>query len=124
MARPYSNDLRERVIDALNSGLSCRAVAERFGVSVSAVVKWSQRFRATGTVSPKRMGGHRPLALAAERDWLLQRINSETNVSLRRLQSELAERGIVVSYGAVWNFVHREGLSHKKNRGRDRAGPT
>lgn len=123
MARPYSDDLRERVIDALNSGLSCRAVADRFGVSVSAVVKWSQRFRATGSVSAKQMGGHRPFALATERDWLLERINSETDVSLRRLQSELAERGIIVSYGAVWNFVHREGLSHKKNRGRSRTGP-
>ena len=114
MARPYSDDLRERVLDALNAGLSCRAVAERFGVSVSTVVKWSQRFRATGSVSAKRMGGHRPFALTGERDWLRARIDSETDVSLRRLQSELAERGIVVSYGAVWNFVRREGLSHKK----------
>ena len=123
MARPYSDDLRERVIDALNSGLSCRQAADRFGVSVSAVVKWSQRVRATGSVSARRMGGHRPFALASERDWLLERINSETDVSLRRLQSELAERGTIVSYGAVWNFVHREGLSHKKNRGRGRTGP-
>ena len=97
MVRPYSDDLRKRVVDALNSGLSCRAVAERFGVSVSAVVKWSQRFRETGSVSPKRMGGYRPFALSRERDWLLERINSETNVSLRRLQAELAERGVVVS---------------------------
>ena len=123
MVRPYSDDLRKRVVDALNSGQSCRAVAERFGVSVSAVVKWSQRFRETGSVSPKRMGGYRPLVLSAERDWLLKRINSETDVSLRRLQAELAERGVVVSYGAVWSFVHREGLSHKKNRSRSRARP-
>ena len=124
MARPYSDDLRERVIDALNSGLSCRAVADRFGVSVSAVVKWSQRFRATGSVSAKRMGGHRPFVLTGERDWLRERISGETDVSLRRLQAELAERGIVVSYGAIWNFVHREGLSHKKNRGGVRTKPT
>ena len=124
MARPYSDDLRARVIDALNAGLSCRAVAKAFGVSVSTVVKWSQRFRATGSVSAKRMGGHRPFALAGERDWMRARINGESDVSLRRLQSELAERGIVVSYGAVWNFVHREGLSHKKNRGRGRTRPT
>jgi transposase len=111
------------VIDALNSGLSCRAVADRFDVSVSAVVKWSQRFRATGSISAKRMDGHRPFLLAGERDWLHERINSETDVSLRRQQSELAERGIAVSYGAVWSFVYREGLSHKKNRGCGRAGP-
>lgn len=70
------------------------------------------------------MGGHRPFALTSERDWLRDRISGETDVSLRRLQAELAERDIVVSYGAIWNFVHREGLSHKKNRGGVRTKPT
>ena len=57
MARPLSNDLRERVVGAVLSGESCRAVALRFGVAVSSVVKWSQRQRATGSVSPGQMGG-------------------------------------------------------------------
>ena len=55
MTRPYSNDLRERVVLAFAAGESCRAVASRFGVSVSSVVKWSQRYRATGSVSPGQM---------------------------------------------------------------------
>ncbi|MCS3740209.1 transposase [Rhizobium sp. BK661] len=56
MTRPYSNDLRERVIAAVVDGQSCRVVAERFDIAVSSVVKWSQRYRATGSVSPGKMG--------------------------------------------------------------------
>lgn len=119
MARPYSNDLRERVAEAARSGQSCREVAKTFKVSVSSVVKWSQRARATGTAAAKPMGGHRPFALRDERDWLLRRFNDEDDVTLRGLQSELAERSVIVSYGALWNFVHREGLSHKKKPVRD-----
>mgnify|MGYP006171473489 CR=1 FL=1 len=59
MTRPYSNDLRERVVAAVESGGSCRAVAARFGVAVSSVVKWHQRYRRTGSVAPGKMGGHR-----------------------------------------------------------------
>ena len=54
MARAYSLDLPKRVVAAVASGQTCRAVAERFGVSVASVVKWSQRFRATGSVGPSR----------------------------------------------------------------------
>lgn len=66
MTRPYSNDLRERVVLAFAAGESCRAVASRFGVSVSSVVKWSQRYRAMGSVSPGRMGGRRRRLLKRE----------------------------------------------------------
>ena len=64
MVRPYSLDLRERVVSAVEEGQSCRAVAETFGVSVASAVKWSQRFRTTGTAAAKPMGGKRPFLLA------------------------------------------------------------
>ncbi|MGH9807003.1 MAG: helix-turn-helix domain-containing protein, partial [Terriglobia bacterium] len=57
MVRPLSNDLRKRVVAAVAKGESSRAVASRFGVAVSSVVKWSQRYRATGSVKPGQMGG-------------------------------------------------------------------
>lgn len=122
MARPYSNDLRQRVVAAVRSGMTCRQVAEIYGIAVSSVVKWSQRERATGSVAAKPMGGHRPVILTGERNWLLGRINApDSDVTLRGLQAELSQRGVVVSYGTLWNFMHREGLSHKKNRIRERA---
>jgi len=123
MVRPYSLDLRERVVAAVESGQSCRAVAKTFGVGVSSVVKWSQRHRETGSVAAKPMGGKRPVVLAGQRAFILDRIRRQPNISLRALASELAERGITVSYGAVWTFVHREGLSHKKRPAARRTGP-
>jgi transposase len=48
MGKPISNDLRERVVAAYVEGGSCRAVAARFGVGESSVVRWRQLFRATG----------------------------------------------------------------------------
>ena len=53
MVRPYSFDLRERVVAAAEAGQPCRAVGKRFGVSVSSVVKWRQRARATGSAAAK-----------------------------------------------------------------------
>jgi transposase len=123
MARAYSRDLRERVVASVQAGRSCRATAALFGVSVASVVKWSVRFRQTGSAAAKPMGGPRPLKLAPEREWLLQRLE-EKGVTLRGLVHELAERGTRVSYGALWLFVQREGLSFPKGGpARRRAGP-
>lgn len=122
MVRPYSLDLRERVVTSVESGQTCRVVAQTFGVSVASVVKWSQRFRQTGTAAARPMGGKRPVLLARHRAFILGRIEAVPNISLRALAAELAERGIMVSYGAVWTFVHREGLSFKKKRTSRRAG--
>ncbi len=120
---PYSLDLRERVVAAVESGQSCRAVAITFGVSVASVVKWSQRFQATGDASAKPMGGNRSVLLAGQRAFVPDRIDKVANISLTALAAELAERGIVVSYGAVWLFVHGDGMSLKKQRAARRTGP-
>jgi transposase len=122
MARPYSLDLRERVVAAVAAGASCRAVAATFEVSVASVVKWSQRFRATGSAAAKRMGGNRPRSLAGEREWLLRRLGEKPDLTLRALVAELGERGVMTSYGSVWRIVHDAGISFKKNAVRQRAG--
>lgn len=121
MVKPYSLDLRERVVAAIAAGESCRAVAERFDVSVSSVVKWAQRQRATGSPAALPMGGRRPFALADERAFVLQRLNEAPDLTLRALARELADRGLVVSYFAVWHFCAREGFTFKKNPARQRA---
>ena len=74
MTRPLSNDLRERVVAAVTGGESCRSIALRFNVAVSSVVKWSQRHRATGSVAPGKMGGHRKSVLDAHRAFIVERI--------------------------------------------------
>lgn len=115
MTRPLSNDLRERVVRAVIGGESCRAVAARFGVAVSSVVRWSQRYRATGSVAPGKMGGHRKRTLEPHRAFIKERISQTPHLTLHGLKGELAARGVKVSHNAVWLFLRREGLRFKKN---------
>jgi transposase len=115
MTRALSNDLRERVLAAVSAGDSCRSVAARFGVSVSSVVKWSQRYRATGSVAPGKVGGHRKPILDRHRAFILERIAQTSHLTLHRLKDELAKQGVIVSHDAIWRFLRREGLRFKKN---------
>jgi transposase len=122
MARPYSLDLRERVVAAVLAGESCRDVAFTYKVSVASVVKWSQRYRSTGSAAAKRMGGNRPRLLAGERTWLLARLAAAPDLTLRALVMELHARGVRASYGSVWRILRDAGISFKKNAIRHRAG--
>lgn len=123
MAKPYSIDLRERAVAAVeHGGLSRHQAAARFGVVPSTVINWVRRFRETGSVAPGQMGGHKPRILSGEhRDWLLQRM-AASDFTLHGLVAELAQRGVKVDYRSVWAFVHAEGLSYKKNRSSRRTG--
>jgi putative transposase len=83
MGRPLSNDLRRGVVAAVSKGESCRSVASRFGVAISSAVKWSQRYRSTGSVAPGQMGGHRKVVLEAHRAFIAARITKFTELPLR-----------------------------------------
>jgi transposase len=116
MAKPYSMDLRERAMSRVEAGESVRIVAAALSIAPSSVVKWRQRHRLTGSVSPGQMGGHRPRKIVGDHaTWLRKRISGPDFTS-RGLVSELAERWLKVDYRTVWSFVHREGLSFKKKR--------
>jgi len=115
MTRPLSNDLRERVVKAIGAGESCRSVAARFGVAPSTAVKWAQRHRATGSVAPGKMGGHRKPVLEPHRAFIVERLRQTPHLTLHGLKAELAARGVKVSHDTVWTFIRREGLSFKKN---------
>jgi len=123
MAKPYSMDLRARVVAAvIEGGVSRHAAATRFGVAASSAIKWVRRVRETGSAAPGQMGGHKQGILSGpNRDWLLERVT--TDFTLRGLVVELAERGVKVDYVQVWRFVHAEGLSFKKKRAPRRTAP-
>ena len=114
MTRPYSNDLRERVVAAVLQGESVRSVAARFGVAVSTVVKWHQRYRASGSVAPGKVGGHRRRVLEPHRVFIVERLKQTPHLTLHGLKDELAARGVKVSHNTVWEFLRREGLRFKK----------
>lgn len=77
-------------------------------------MKWSQRYRATGSVAPGKMGGHRKRVLEPHRTFIVERINQNPHLTLHGLKDELAARGVTVSHNAVWQFLRREGLRFKK----------
>ena len=116
MGKPYSLDLRERVVAAVKTGgMSCNQAAKQFGVGISTAINWVRRLRETGSVAPGKMGGHRSKLISGKhRTWLLQRIE-DGEFTLRGLVAELAERGLKVDYHTVWTFVHDENLSFKKS---------
>ena len=122
MGKPYSVDLRRRVVAAIEAGMSRNQAARQFGVAISTAIGWMQRVEQTGSVAPGQMGGHKPKAISGEHAlWLSQRIRAG-DFTLRGLVAELGERGLKVDYRSVWEFVHAEKLSFKKNRARQRAG--
>jgi transposase len=123
MARPYSLDLRERVIARIEGGETRTAAAAHFAISAPTAIRWAQRKRDTGEIAPKAMGGTRPLSLAPQREWLLARIGEKPDLTLRAILAELIERGIPASYGAVQRFFKAERISFKKKPARKRAGP-
>ena len=124
MGRPYSFDLRKRVVVAVETGgMSCHQAAAHFGVGVSTAINWVRRVRETGSVAPGKMGGHRPKLISGEhRAWMLER--TKQDFTLNGLVAELAARGLKVDYRTVWNFVHAEKLSFKKKRGGWRTRPS
>ncbi len=122
MGRPYSLDLRERVVRAVESGMSCREAAEQFEIGVSTAIRWAKRKAQTGSPAALAMGTTHPFSLANQAEWLQARLAQKPDLTLRALLAELNKRGVEVSYYAVWHFVRRAGLSFKKNSARQRAG--
>ena len=119
MRKYYSLDLRRRAAAyCLKHGSG--KTAEAFSIGRATAVRWAAKFRATGDVAIGKVGGHRRPVLETHEDWLRTRLASESHISLRQLQAELADRGIIVSYFAVWSTVHRLGLSFKKKPSRRR----
>src|SRR5437763_558145 len=118
MGKPYSLDLRQRVVAAIEGGMSRNQAAKQFGVAISTAIGWMQRVEETGSIAPGQMGGHKPKAVSGEHAvWL--RIK-DCDFTIRGLVAELAGRGLKVDYHSVWDFVHAEKLSFKKKRGGDR----
>jgi putative transposase len=116
MTKPYPMELRKRAVRFVEAGQSRHAVAERLGVSVSCIVKWLLRHKATGSVAPSKIGGHvKPKISGAHRDWVLQQVAAGGDVALQGLADGLGRRGLKVDYCTMWNFMKREGKSYKKN---------
>src|SRR6266852_4685240 len=122
MPRAYSQDLRERVIGAVEAGASCREAAAVFEVSPSSAIRWVALWRRTGTVAAKPVGGKRS-PVDAHKELLLALIAAEPDLTLEEIRGKLRQHGIVVSASMVWRFFDRHDISFKKKPARGRRPP-
>ena len=115
MGKPLSTDLRARALAAVDTGLSRRAAARRFGVSVSSVIRWDASRRATGSFEPKPQGGDtRSRRIEARHAEVIAAFGEESDQTLEELCDRLAARGIATSTSSLSRFFNRHGVTRKK----------
>ena len=115
MGRPLSVDLRARALAAVDKGMSRRAAAARFGVSVSSVIRWDAARRATGSFAPKPQGGDmRSRRIEARHAEVMAAFEEESDQTLEELRDRLAGLGVATSKSALSRFFHRHGITRKK----------
>jgi transposase len=125
MVKPYSQDLRSRVIAAVEEeGLSRREAAHRYRVSESSAIKWVRAYKRTGRTRPRAMGGDRRSVLKPQTVWLLGLIEREKDLTLSAVAARLlAEHGIKADVPMLSRFFKAQGFSFKKKSLRHRARP-
>jgi transposase len=119
MPKPYSEDLRERVIEAVESGASRREAAENFRLSPSSAVRWWRRWRDTGSAKAKPSGGSKS-PLEEHAGWLLTLVAAQPDLTLGEIVTAMRKRHIPGSRTAVWRFFERYNLTFKKSPTRRR----
>ena len=117
----YSQDLRDRVLRAVERGERPTDIAARFEVSRVWVYQVSERFKGSGERGSLRVGGYRRSRVAEFesdlRDWL----KAEPDLTLAELCERLAEKGVTIKIPALWHQLNKWNLSFKKNPARQRA---
>jgi transposase len=121
MTRPLSNDLRERIIGAVEAGMSCNAAAKVYDVAISTVIKLVQRWKTTGSFEAKPMGGYRGHKLSKHTELVQGLIKEKPDITLAELRAKLKAHKIKVGQTSIFRFLKHLNLSYKKNRSRQRA---
>jgi putative transposase len=118
MGRGYSQDLRDRVIDAVvDEKMSRRGAAKRFGVGESSAIRWVDRYLRTGERGIVGTGGHRRSKLKPHREWLLGILEIEPDITLAALSERFLKKcGVKAATGMLSYFFIGEGISFKKKR--------
>lgn len=115
MGKPYSVDLRERVVAAIFEGMSTGEAAKRFCVSKAVAGAWARLKRQTGSVAPTRQGKPKGSVLDAHAGFILGVLAEEPDTTLVEMAGRLSsERNIRVVTTAIWKFLDRHAMTHKK----------
>jgi len=126
MAKSLSIDLRERLVSAVDGGMTRRSAAQRFGVAASTAIKWMDQWRRTGDLAPRPRGGDRRSArIEVHAEEVLRLVAETPDITLEELAEHLHEgHGLKVDPSTVWRLLDRHGMTFKKNRARQRATAT
>ena len=118
MARTLSQDLRDRVVAAIDGGMSCRAAAAHFGVSISSAIRWRRLALRHGRAVAKPRGGDRHSGrIEAHGDFIKELLVEQGDIALAEIQAQLTKRGAPVGIGTVHRFFARHGITRKKRPG-------
>jgi putative transposase len=123
MVQPLSIDIRKRMAKAVDAGASRNAVAKRFDVAASTVIKLMQHAKATGSLKPKKIGGYRKHKLCPHDQVVRELVAATPDATLDELVAELGRRRIQTSRSGLDRYLGHIGLSFKKNAARLRTGP-
>lgn len=123
MAKGYSKDLRERAVALVQSGESAREAARLLEVGASTAIRWIERWTTTGSVEAKPGTGHSRSPLEEYRQWLLDLVAAEPDLTLEEIGARLRrEKKLKSATSSIWRFYDRHGITFKKNPARRRAG--
>jgi transposase len=114
MAKPYYDDLRERVVADIEAGFTREEVAELYNLTLSTVGGFIKRKRETGSVSPAKFGGHKTFALAPHTDLVRALVAEQPDSTLAELKVRLAKEKVKVSQSAIFRFLRHLKLPFKK----------
>ena len=114
MGKPYSNDLRERVVAAIDTGHTREEVAELYNLALSTVGRFIRRKRETGSVEPGKFGGHKTFTLAPHADLVRALVAEQPDSTLAELKARLAKEKVEISQSAIFRFLRHLKLPFKK----------
>src|SRR5882724_1103424 len=114
MGKPYSDDLRERVVAAIEAGHTRVKVAKRYNIALSTVGGFIKRKRETGSVSPDKFGGYKTFSLEPHTDRVKELVAEQPDSTLSELQVRLAKEKVKVSQSGISRFLHHINLTFKK----------
>jgi putative transposase len=124
MTAPLSQDLRQRIVTAVERGSSIRKAAGRYSVSISAAIKLMRRVRATGSVKPARIGGYRRPILEPHEALLRELVDAKSDITLAEIRAEMSRRvGVSPDLSTIHHYLRRLGLRHRSGQ-RSRTGRT
>ena len=117
MARAYSMDLRRRVVDAIEGGLSTREAARRFAIGIATAGAWHRLWRRTGDVRPGRQGQPKNSKLDPHEAFIVNLIEETRDIALVEIAERLADqRGVSACPATIWYFLDKRGITYKKRR--------